>query len=266
VPQALPVGSIANIKGMMVTNVFGERTWIDAAGSGPDDAWQRWSMFTLNTQGDTGEPADTSLLLLPTVPKIQQGKPTEEVVFIRDEMANMVWAIEKTIPLANGDSKAGAEAARETLNYYTKLIATLPPKEPPAPKAPIRYQVMNSVPEHWIPFIPVRMADSSDPRQIQLQRAAMPRIVASDPNPPQKVRPRTVLVRTGLDAQPAQPYFLHEEEVPRAGILVSQAFQRTRWNGGRVFVWLGVQKETGRGEGSSGLAFDQSVDVSQQFK
>jgi hypothetical protein len=56
-----------------------------------------------------------------------------------------------------------------------------------------------------------------------------------------------------------QPYFLHEEEVPRAGIIVDQSFRRTRWTKGEAYVWLGVQKQTGRGERSSGLAFDKIV-------
>ena len=37
-----------------------------------------------------------------------------------------------------------------------------------------------------------------------------------------------------------------EEEVPRSGSRVTQSFQRTRWYGGEVFVWLGVRKQTGR--------------------
>jgi len=56
-------------------------------------------------------------------------------------------------------------------------------------------------------------------------------------------------------------YFIHEEEVPRSGVIVSQSFQRTRWANGEVFVWLGMKKETGKGEGSSGLGFDQLVDI-----
>ncbi|MBI1279609.1 MAG: hypothetical protein GC179_15890 [Anaerolineaceae bacterium] len=261
VPVALPVGSIANVKGLMVTNVFGERTWIDAAGSGEDDAWQRWNMYTLNTRGNLGEPADTSLLLLPTVPKIQEGKPTEEVALIRDEMANMVWGIEKTIPLPNGESKAGAEAARETLAAYTKL-ANVGAVVPHVPKANITYKVMNTVPEHWIPFVPVRMDDTTDPRQIQLQRAAMPRIIegAALDTQYQRVRPRTVLLREGRDKLNPKAYYIHEEEIPRAGVQISQSFQRTRWNFGKVFTWLGVQKLTGRGEGTSNLYFDQIVD------
>jgi hypothetical protein len=60
------------------------------------------------------------------------------------------------------------------------------------------------------------------------------------------------------------PYYIHEEEVPRAGVRVVQSFQRTRWVNGEVFVWLGMHKKTGRGEGSSGLAFDQIKNVEKK--
>jgi hypothetical protein len=113
--------------------------------------------------------------------------------------------------------------------------------------------VITTVPEEWIPFPPVHVAGSS--REIQLQRAALPRIIDGGPNPPAKVQPRTELLRVGLDA--GQPYVVHEEEVPRPGARVLQAYERTRWTDGRVHVWLRVRRETGRGEGSSGLAFDQ---------
>jgi hypothetical protein len=91
---------------------------------------------------------------------------------------------------------------------------------------------------------------------IQLQRASLLRIIEGDANPA-KIKPRTALLRFGLDDQQVKKYILHEEEVPRTGVVVSQSFQRTRWYGGRVFTWVGVRKSTGRGEGSSGLAFDQ---------
>ena len=61
------------------------------------------------------------------------------------------------------------------------------------------------------------------------------------------------------DETPNKPYFVHEEEVPRAGVHVTVAYQRTRWLDGRTFVWLCASKTTGRGEASSGLAFDQLV-------
>ena len=121
---------------------------------------------------------------------------------------------------------------------------------------------MTSVPENWIPFIPVHI--ENDLREIQLRRAGMLRIITGDTNPPVKVEPRSNLLRHGLDQPLPEGYDLFEEEVPRAGVRVTQSFQRTRWYNGQVFVWLGARKETGRGERSSGLAFDQIVPIRRQ--
>jgi hypothetical protein len=261
-PLTLPAGSISLVKGLTVTNVFGERIWIEPAGSGPDDEWQRWRMFNTSIKGDMNEQADLSLLLLPTVSKVQDGAPLEEIVFIRDEIANMVWGIETTIPMADGNSKRGTEAGFEYFGYLQGLInqanSTAPPDSSPREyKAGIRYQVMNSVPENWIPFVPVHVEGSN--REIQLQRGAMPRILKGGPDSPDKVRPRTTLLNEGRENKTKKPYFIFEEEIPRAGCQVSLSFRRTRWYDGRVVTWLGIRKNTGRGEGSSGLAFDQII-------
>jgi len=262
VPYTLPSGAIATVDGMVVTNVFGERFWITAAGSGADSNWQRWSMFTINVRNGAGAAADTSLVLPPTVASVLRSAATEDIMLVRDEVANMVWGIENTIPLATGEPKRGIEAARQTLAFLeAQLAARLggPPPLPPPASAPIRYQVMSTVPENWIPFIPAHVDGSN--REIQLQRAALPRILEGDPDPPVKVQPRTTLVREGLDRAPPQPYFVFEEEVSRAGARLFQAYERTRWTGGRVYTWLRVVRQTGRGEGSSGLAFDELVSV-----
>jgi hypothetical protein len=257
IPYTLPAGAIAKIRGLVVTNVFGERFWIQAAGTGPDSNWQRWSLFTINVQGQPQAPADTSLLLLPTLPKIQESLPTEDVLLMRDEVANMVWGVEQTIPLATGQTKPGPEAAREFRTFLQNQFGG--PPVPPASRANIRYQIMSMVPENWIPFIPVHVDGSS--REIQLQRAAMPRVLEGGPYPPGKVRPRTALLRQGLEQIPPRPYFIHEEEVPRTGTRLFQSFQRARWRDGTVFNWLRVRRQTGRGEGASGLAFDEILDV-----
>jgi hypothetical protein len=253
-PCDLPVGSLAHVRGLSVTTVFGERFWIEAAGSGPSDDWQRFTLYTV----DAGGRADTGFPLLPTAPAVQQGEPLEQVMLIRDEMANMVWGVERVVPLAHGVGARGAEAGRELAAYYARRLATTPPAAPPPPAAPIRYQAMTSVPEHWIPFVPVRV--DGDSREIQLQRGAMPRLLEGDPEPPLPVRPLTGLLREGLDRTPPAPYLVHEEEVPRAGLLLTQRFRRARWHGGRVVVWYAAQRSTGRGEGSSGLAFDRLAD------
>jgi hypothetical protein len=263
IPVSLPVGSLARVEGLAVTNVFGERLWIEAAGRGEDDDWARWSMFTLDIAGVDREPADTSLLVAPTVPQTSTSEPLEDVRFLRDEIANMVWGVEQVVPLATGVGRRGAEAAAETLAHRTRLVEEAggggggAGGGSPVPAAPIRYQVMNTVPENWIPFVPVHVP--GDIRETQLQRAAMPRLIEGDPAPTEKVRPRTTLLREGLDAVPAVAYFVHEEEVPRAGTQVQLVYQRTRWRNGKVVLWLAAQRQTSRGEASSALAFDQLI-------
>ncbi len=268
-PFQLPVGSLANVEGLAVTNVFGERTWIEASGKGDDENWQRWAMYNLSVKGDESTAADTTLVLLPTVPKIQEGKPFDDVRLVRDEVSNMVWGVERLVPLATGRSKPGQEAGRELANRYEALLdaeisdGSIVPVVPES-NAAIRYRLMRGVPENWIPFIPVHLDGNN--REIQLQRASMPRIIEGDPGPPKKIKPRTVLLREGLDDELARPYFLHEEEVPRAGVRVTQSYQRTRWSDGRVFTWVGVRKTTGRGEGHSGLAFDRVEPTRAQLR
>jgi len=264
VPFSMPTGSDATIGGVAVTNVFGERLWVEAAGSGPADDWQRWAMFLLSTKGQQNQPADLSLLVPPAAQQVLEGQPLDDVLLVRDEMANMVWGIERAIALPSGESKNGREAAYETRAFYERDLEQRlgAPPQPPATaaSAKVRYNLMTSVPENWIPMIPVHVPN--DNRSIQIQRGAMLRVMDGDTNTtPDPVRPRTVLLRQGLDQTPAAKYVIHEEEVPRAGTRALRCFRRTRWRDGRAWVWLGVRKQTGRGEKSSGLAFDQLVEV-----
>lgn len=260
-PVTLPTGILCDINGLVVSNVFGERFWIEPAAKGQDEDPQRWTMYSMNVAGNVDVPADLSMLVAPAVPKILEGKPQEEVYLIRDEVTNMVWGVETQIALPSGDTRSGREAALQMQRYYQNIVkienSGVAPASIAEPTAAIRYQLMNSVPENWIPFVPVHK--ENDTREIQLQRASMPRITEGDTKPIEKVKPRTILLRQGLAASPAQPYFIHEEEVPRSGARVSQSFQRTRWYGGKIITWLGIRKQTGRGEGASGLAYDQIV-------
>lgn len=215
-------------------------------------------MFALTVEGAGDEPADLTLVVLPTVPKIQESEPLEEVALIRDEMANMVWGIETLVPMPHGWTRRGNIAAAEFHDHLQALHdqGGAVPGATVEFKAAFRYDIMTSVPEHWIPFVPEHVA--GDSREIQVRRAAMPRYLTNDPTPTyERVRPRTALLREGLDA--GNPYRIHEEEVPRAGSHVLRSFQRTRWTDGRVVTWVGMQKRTGRGEGHSGLAFDRIV-------
>ena len=261
-PFRLPAGTLAKIEGMAVTNTFGERFWIEAAGKGSDQNWHRWTMFTLSVKGSQNLPADTSLFLPPAVAKIQEGDPQEEVYFIRDEMANMVWAIETVVPLVSGAGSSGKDVALETIRYHERMITEAGPVAVTDYQAPISYLAMTSVPENWIPFMPVHVPSST--REVQLQRSRMLRIIDGDPIGPEKIPPLTTMVREGLDNSIGKQYFVHEEEVPRSGICVTESFQRTRWTNGQAYVWLGARKQTGRGEHSSGLAFDVIINAKNE--
>jgi hypothetical protein len=257
-PCDLGAGTLARVDGVVFTDVFGQRTWIDPAGTGVDDDWQRWSMYNLDVSGTAPGAPRLGLFLPPSAAGAIQGPPVEDVLMVRDEAANMVWGIERAVWLATGAPLPGAEAARETLAYRERAQQPPVPAGSPVSPAAIAYQVMSTVPENWIPFIPVHV--TGDSREIKLQRGAMPRVVNGTIA---KVEPRTTLLRPGLDA--ARPYFVHEEEVPRVGTRLSVAFNRTRWQDGRVIVWLGARRATGRGEASSGLDWDRITDTPGGF-
>lgn len=251
IPFELEAGSLCEVLGVVITDVFGVRTLIRPATVSADPEREQWSMYRLKT---TAKGLDTRLFLPPATAKLQESASLERIILTRDEMANMVWGIEDVIPSLVDGGTNGFEAAG---NLERHVLSLAEPESPPGPKAKIRYRLGTRVSENWIPFIPVHLPGSN--REIRLQRATMPRLIPGTPDnlKTNHVEPRGQILRAGLDAKPRQPYFIHEEEVPRAGVVVTRTYRRTRWRDGRIYTWLGRRKQTGRGQGSSGLKFDQ---------
>lgn len=54
VPYDLEVGTLSEVEGVVVTDVFGVKTFVRAAGTGPDDDWQRWTMYNLSGPSEGG--------------------------------------------------------------------------------------------------------------------------------------------------------------------------------------------------------------------
>jgi sirohydrochlorin ferrochelatase len=75
------------------------------------------------------------------VPKVQESSTTE-VLLIRDELANMVWGVERVVPIASGESKPGSEAAFETLAFYRRELAARPGVVPPTLLDPRRVRAL----------------------------------------------------------------------------------------------------------------------------
>lgn len=254
VPYVVPAGTLCGIDGIVVKDVFGEQFFIKPANQGDTDNWAGWGMFNLSVikeDASRDQPVDTRLFIPPAAIKTLESEAIEEVHYVRDEMTNNVWAVETRI----SDRTGGWEDGHNFALAYRKLLDELDEPLPPTSDqgAMFKYILGNTVPENWIPFIPVHTDNKN--RAIKLQRASMPRLFKDEYT---RVRPRTSLVRFGIndDGTQASPYFINEEEVPRAGVHLKGSFQRTRWYNGEIINWYGYRKNTGRGEGSSGLKYD----------
>ncbi len=173
---------------------------------------------------------------LPNAPgKLQESAPLEKINFIRDEMANMVWAIENTIPSILGVGMNGYEFA---------LANTIdPPANINHSPETAKYILSHLPPANWIPFIPVRFPGSSS--EIKLQRGKLPGTDKS--------------FKGKIPDHPG-PYFIYEEEVPRAGKQIQKRYARSRNHKGETFLWIGRKVNTGKGEGSSGMQWDHLVE------
>ena len=226
VPLELNIGAFARLDGLLVTDVFGDQTWVRAANRGAGADWHRWSMFLLT--GDNSP--NPGLFLAPALTATVEAPPIEEVQFIRDETANLVWAIEKRVASSLGEGVLLATEASGVADVSTPATET-------------RYLLGTSVPEYWRPFLPVHIPSSL--RSIRLQRARLPGPLHE---------PKSEVLRV------ESPYFIQEEEIPRAGRVVQRTFQRARWHDGKTFLWIGRRSQTGRGEGSSGLVFDHILE------
>jgi hypothetical protein len=238
-PYPMDINTLCEMKGITITDVFGQHTLIRPAGRGSESQWQRWAMFHLTDASDTTR--DTSLFYLaPALPKVLCSAPLEQVNFLRDEMANLVWAVEQRVPSQAGKGVSGDELARQD----TPPVAFVPVND----AVQIRYVAGTTVPDNWIPFIPVHMQGSD--REIRLQRASMP-----------EAKGAQGVILTEKSA----PYYLDEVEIPKAGIVVRRSFQRARWLNGVTYLWVGRDKEAGKGEGWSNLRFDQIVDIPQNI-
>lgn len=266
---------------------------------------------------------DRVFFLPPTLSHGLESPPLEELRLLRDEMANMAWAVEAIVqdelglpisgydlaaagdrrarerarliaqeavrvwrpfaaavetardaairargtaggPAADAALLAAEQAEQASHNVRDQAIAAyvraggdmrdlfdLPSEETEGTIVPT-YKLLTEVPRNWIPLLPKPVGGG----QIMLRRGAMPDLQgAADGAVPQRIRPRGVLLRPDM-----RPFLLHEEEIPRVGVHVVRTAQYTRWLNGTSHFWIGRSKESGRGEGWSGLRFDRVED------
>lgn len=227
-PLELPVGTLSQIRALVVTNTFGERFLISHT-TDVDGPTTPWRMFNLTN--------DTQKLffLPPVLGPMLESRPVEDLSLLRDEMANVAWAVERVVESAAGRPLDRHEAYQETL-------AEQPPS-PAADGAPLMYRLGTTVPDYWIPLLPVK-----DGTTLRLKRGVLPAFGEGGI--------QGVQLPKGRLLEPNRELLLYEEEVPREGARVTRTYQYARWIDGSTHLWIGRRKEPGRGEGSSGLQFD----------
>ncbi|MFE4593289.1 hypothetical protein [Streptomyces laurentii] len=233
VPVELATGAVHRIAGLTVVDTFEHETAVDPV----ED--QAWSVFRL-TDARTGKPGPPLLPLPPTAPARLEGTPVEEVLLARDEMANLAFAIERTVQSATGAPRARGDEPPDD-----------DPPVPPTDPTALAYRLVTAVPAYWIPLVPVPLAANS--AAVCLRRGQVPRFGPDGTRLPQ-------LKAAGRILEPeVQRVFFRDEEIPRSGVTAGRVPVVARGEDGRVYQWVGRRVRAGRGEASSALAFDGAV-------
>jgi hypothetical protein len=226
VPVDLPYGSHTTATDVRYTTTFGDEFVVRPGNNGGGPG--QFRLFELSEVGDNALPG---LLVPPSAPVILEGLPLEEVLYLRDEMANMAWGVERLVQGPSGDPRSRTDEPRPA------------PFEPGTdPGAQMDYQLENEVPSWWIPFLPV----STGYATIALRKGAM-------------VHGGAPVLPLGTLLRPGDQLVLSDEEVPREGVRVRRVPALARRADGSYVRWITRRVTVGRGEGASGLAFDSAV-------
>ncbi|KEA07731.1 hypothetical protein [Rhizobium rhizogenes] len=222
IPVDLPAGSFTQFSEVAFTTTFGERFVVTQA----DDSGRsgHFRMFGLSVSGESN--MLPGLLMPPGGRVSQEGKALEDVVFLRDESANMAWAVEKTVQGKSGDPRNRSSEPQ-----------FLPPNAPLADGADLRYILETTVPANWIPLVPI--ATSPAQGGFELRKGTM---TNKDESLGEILHPT--------------PFTLKEEEVPREGVRVRRVPAICRTADGQMVRWIARRVSVAHGEGASRLAFD----------
>ena len=234
IPVELDVGSLYRTRSLIVTDTFGVRTLIKSA-SELREPFSTWRMFQHSHLRGNGaaKPMSNLYFLPPSLVKSLESRPVEEVLFLRDEMANMAWGIERVIE----------SAAENPLNRFEQQRNQEPPQKKSANE--LIYRLSTDVPDNWVPLVPAKRKTG-----MRLERGKVLRLDGTW----QFVEAQGRILNPDLTN--GNRFGIFEEEVPREGIRVTRSYQLTRWHDGSTHLWVGRRKRVGRGEGSSGLRFD----------
>lgn len=234
IPLEDAVGHVRQIDSVTMVDSFGVSTTLQ-----PVAASEGWRLFSL-TSGES-ESLNGDVLFLPNVRGgVLEGEVIEEIALVRDEDANVAWAVEKLY----FDEGTGIRR-----NRADELAAEVSPDGdstglPDDVRALPAYRLKSRVAANWIPYVPRLIeAQGPNPTQIYLRRArSLESASLADP----QYRGRVI----------AESWRLNEEEAPRTGLRVQRLWRFARASDGTAHVWIGRRKDPATREPTSGLEFD----------
>jgi hypothetical protein len=240
IPIELDVGSLYRCRSLVIEDTFGVRTLIKPSSElgKPNSTWRMFQQSHTRGSG-LKEPASNLFFLTPSLLKGLESRPIEEVLFLRDEMANMAWGVERIIE----------SATEQPLNRFEQQRELTPSPPERSDQNKLIYKLVTKVPDNWVPLLPVQSSEG-----LRLRRGKVLKV----DGPPEFVEAQGRILNP--DGASDQGLRIFEEEIPREGVRVTRSYQYTRWFDGSTHLWVGRRKQIGSGEGSSGLRFDV-VDV-----
>lgn len=122
VPIPVKMSNLVKIDNLTLSNVFGETEEIEPARKIEGGQDKRWDMYSIcHYRNPDDVPDDAILFIPPSAGFREESDPLEEVHFLRDEGANMVWAIEKKVLNGLGQPIDGFDMQRERIERRDKV-------------------------------------------------------------------------------------------------------------------------------------------------
>jgi hypothetical protein len=251
VPLTLPVGSVARVDSLVVTDTFGVRNLVRPIGDPnlPAPFFSMWQMAlkagAASFSTGAPKPIVNRFFLPPTLTRTIDSPALEDVLFMRDEMANLAWAIERTVESPIEQPAQRYEAVDAAPVSDDLLSGALP-----------RYLLSTRVPANWIPLLPVQVPNPLQPPNTPGQiLSRLKRGAVLQPDGSRKVNSSLGEVLGSIGNG-----LFYDEEVPREGARVTRQRRLARWTDGSTWLWTSFKNEVGQGEGSSQLKFDQIIE------
>jgi hypothetical protein len=221
IPAAVTVGALHKIEELTIVDTFGVVAVVRPVEQVRPDA--RWALWRLTHRGHNAPPY---LFVPASTPATLTGELLEEVALVKDELANVVWAIERIVA---DDLDRGQRVIRQP------AIASAPTS-----RADLVYRPLPPLPGDRIPLVRV-----DHPAGALLRRA-------STVDPSMSVPATTGRLLTA-------DFTLRDDEIGREGLILTRRWQAATDTSGNRWIWRTRAKEPGAHQAGVRLGFDDLV-------